>query len=318
MRSVSTAWLLIVIAGVACESRRAEDPSRPVPTLARTTATVDAALIPKDVVAEEPPKPERHCPDDMVLVDTKHCTEERRTCLDDEYSKANNITICHRFADAPPKCLSEEKRRRFCIDEYEYPNRAGARQAVMVDFHDAAALCAERGKRLCWEHEWVAACEGPDKLPFPYGCKRDASICNIDNRYIEPSLKKFYSRDERISGPELQRLDQGVPSGAKPECKSGFGVYDLTGNVDEWVLLEKKRGKGGWAGLKGGAWGHVRNACRPVTTSHGAAFTYYNISFRCCADAKPTEDGGEPLWRSPPLPKAKKSIDSAFRGWTAR
>jgi len=41
--------------------------------------------------------------------------------------------------------------------------------------------------------------------------------------------------------------------------------------------------------LKGGAWGHVRNACRPVTTSHPPDFTYYFIAFRCCKDAP----GGE-------------------------
>ena len=34
----------------------------------------------------------------------------------------------------------------------------------------------------------------------------------------------------------------------------------LTGNVDEWVNSEENKGKSKWAGLKGGAWGHVRNA----------------------------------------------------------
>ena len=33
---------------------------------------------------------------------------------------------------------------------------------------------------------------------------------------------------------------------------------------------------------------HVRNACRPVTTSHPPDFTYYFISFRCCADVQPS------------------------------
>lgn len=252
----------------------------------------------------------------MILVDTSVCPEARRHCLKDEYSKANKITICHRFPEAPAKCIGGERRQRFCIDKFEAPNREGARAPVMVDFYDAMALCTEKGKRLCWETEWIAACEGPDKLPFPYGYVRDPKKCNIDNFYIKPSLEKFYDTDTRISGPELLRLDQGVASGAKPDCKSGFDVHDQTGNVDEWVMLEKKRGKGGWAGLKGGAWGHVRNACRPVTTSHAPEFTYYNISYRCCADAKPDEAGGEPLWKPPPIPANKKPASRVFRGWT--
>ena len=48
----------------------------------------------------------------------------------------------------------------------------------MVSWYDAAALCAEQRKRLCWESEWVTACEGPEKLPFPYGLRRDASACS--------------------------------------------------------------------------------------------------------------------------------------------
>ncbi len=257
------------------------------------------------------------CPSGMALVDTSYCPEVRRTCLHSEYSSSNKITICHEFADTPPVCLAPERRVRFCIDRYEYPNREGAKPPVMVDFYDAMGLCAEQGKRLCWEGEWIAACEGPKKTPFPYGHARDPKACNIENPWLRPSLDAIYSLDRAVFAPELTRLDQGVPSGAKPDCKSGFDVHDQTGNVDEWVMLERKRGKGGWAGLKGGAWGHVRNACRPVTTSHAAEFTYYFVSLRCCADAKvPPGDGGPAPWTPPPLPAQKKPADKLQRGFT--
>jgi sulfatase modifying factor 1 len=99
-------------------------------------------------------------------------------------------------------------------------------------------------------------------------------------------LKKIYSPDPSISGPELKRLDRSVPSGSKPKCVSDYGVFDLTGNVDEWTLADHDRPKekGRFSALKGGAWGHVRNACRPVTTSHEPEFRYYFVSFRCCKD----------------------------------
>ena len=100
-------------------------------------------------------------------------------------------------------------------------------------------------------------------------------------------------------------------------CRSGFGVYDLTGNFDEWVLTESDRGVSDWAGLKGGAWGHVRNACRPITTSHPPQFTYYFISFRCCKDADtrdvtPSSDD-LPIWTAPTPPPRRAGVST---GWT--
>jgi formylglycine-generating enzyme required for sulfatase activity len=256
----------------------------------------------------------------MQLVDVMHCpdTDQLRvglTCLKKSRNEPNHLTICHQFAPGQI-CHVPERRERFCIDRYEYPNEKGGHPPVMVNAYDAAALCHERGKRMCWESEWVAACEGPDKLPFPYGYERSAKHCNIDNRYVHPNLDKVHHADDAVRGPELIRLDQSVASGSMEGCKSGFGVYDLTGNFDEWVLTERKRGKGDWAGLKGGAWGHVRNACRPTTTSHVPHWSYYFISFRCCADARPDAEGA-PAWTpppwSPPSHPAGRPVD---RGYT--
>lgn len=259
------------------------------------------------------------CPDDMVFVDTTYCPKVSLRCRKDEFNKPNRITICHEF-DPGQKCIGEARRQRFCIDKYEFPNREGAHPPVMVDWYDGMAACKARGKRLCWESEWVAACEGPEKLPFPYGLKRDPAMCNIDNRWLEPSLERIYSPRPEIHGPELMRLDQSVPSGAKAGCVSGFGVHDLTGNLDEWVIAERTYEKSKWAGLKGGAWGHVRNACRPMTTSHPPEFTYYFITFRCCADAAPDPEAERDpsLWRPPPVPDHPDPSGIISPGWTPK
>mgnify|MGYP001232409159 CR=1 FL=1 len=223
----------------------------------------------------------------MVHVRHDFCPEMERFCLKNEYDKSNHISICHRFKEGAQTCKAKRVPLNFCIDTYEYPNKKGARPPVMVDWYDAMGLCAAQGKRLCYESEWVSACEGPDEKPFPYGYARSADKCNIDNRWINPSLKKIYSDDPEISKPELDRLWQGVMSGEKPDCVSDYGVFDLTGNVDEWAMADRDRPeeRAVFAALKGGAWGHVRNACRPVTTSHEPEFRYYFVSFRCCQDA---------------------------------
>jgi formylglycine-generating enzyme len=298
-------------------------PAPPPPTVSLTPssgptdagAAEDAAALTSS--APTPPEPPSACPAGMKLVDTTYCPDVKRRCLKDEYNKPNHITICHEFAPGTV-CLGKERRQRFCVDEYEYPNQKGAHPPVMVSWYDGNAACAAEGKRLCWESEWVSACEGPDHLPFPYGLKRDPAVCNIDNVYVKPHLDLMYSAKPEVAGKELLQLDQSVSSGEKPGCASGFGVHDLTGNVDEWVNAEETHKVSPWAGLKGGAWGHVRNACRPMTTSHPPEFTYYFISFRCCKDAAPdaAADRDPAMWKPPPYPDHPGG--KAGAGWTTR
>ena len=222
----------------------------------------------------------------MVHVRKDFCPKLERVCSKTEYDKPNHLNICHAFRQGSNQCLEPRFALDFCIDEYEYPNQKGGHPPVMVDFYQAMGFCAAGGKRLCYESEWVAACEGPNEKPFPYGWERSADKCNIDNRWIEPILSRVYAKDPAVQKAELARLDESVPSGSKPGCVSDFGVYDLTGNFDEWTLADydRPKEKAVFGALKGGAWGHVRNACRPMTTSHDLLFTYYFVSFRCCRD----------------------------------
>jgi len=225
----------------------------------------------------------------MQHVKTEFCPELKRQCLDKEYDAPNHITICHHFKEGVSTCQAPRVALDYCIDEFEYPNRRGEKPPVMVSFYDAEARCAEQGKRVCRESEWVAACEGPEESPFPTGWRREPQKCNFDNKWVSPILDRVYAKEPEIQRAELLRLDRSVPSGARPDCQSGYGVFDLTGNVDEWVRADQTRDnrRSRFAALKGGAWGHVRNACRPVTTSHPPDFKYYFIGFRCCGDVAP-------------------------------
>jgi hypothetical protein len=322
---MSTLVLVLLSCGGEAKLAPAPVPSAPprpaAPPVPMATALPSAE--PSDggaPTSSEPESPEAEaavCPADMAYVDTTYCPKPELHCLESEYDKPNHLTICKRFAPGQ-KCLVPERRQRFCVDRHEYPSQPGAHPPVMVDWYDAEAMCEEKSKRLCFQSEWEAACEGPEKLPFPYGLERDATACNIDRPWIEPTKRHgqflMYSPDAAAQDAELRRLDESVPSGSKERCVSGFGVHDLTGNLDEWVISEEHRGKSKWAGLKGGAWGHVRNACRPMTTSHVPEFTYYFVSFRCCADARGPAEPGE--WKHPPVP-AKKKPGPLGRGWPA-
>ena len=269
-----------------------------VPSASSRSTDADAALPVEDAA----PDPAGPCPEDMLYVDTMFCPDIKRECLDVENEKPNNLTICHKYKEGAQTCSVAEEHRQFCIDKYEYPNKEGAHPTWMLTWFQAQATCESKGKRLCWASEWTAACEGPAHTPFPYGWVRDHDTCNFDNFFIEvrkaPGIGfAQFSKDPAIRDPELARLDQSVASGFLAGCKSGFDVHDQTGNFDEWVISDQpgRDEKSKFAGLKGGAWGHVRNQCRPMTTSHFPHENYYFWSFRCCEDAE-----GAPVWKPPP------------------
>jgi sulfatase modifying factor 1 len=287
--SFAAAWL-IVLCGESPPPAPAPPPETTVP--AAPSAAPSGEALP---AAKAP------CPDGMEYVSTDFCPDIERHCEDIEQEKINHLAICHSFAKEQ-RCRSAERPIAFCIDRYEYPNRQGAHPTWMLDWYQAQATCESKGKRLCWASEWTAACEGPAHTPFPYGWDRNHDKCNMDNFFIDPKRFGpkgqflFYSKDRDIQAKELARLDESVASGSLEACRSGFGVYDMPGNVDEWVVSDESPHEvSKWAGLKGGAWGHVRSQCRPMTFSHDPAFTYYFVGFRCCKDVE-----GAPPWTPSP------------------
>lgn len=198
--------------------------------------------------------------------------------------------------DFPERCLSFDrdqwlkikktlptKSMEFCMDQFEFPNRKNSNPWIFVNFNESEELCKQQGKRLCSEDEWTFACEGEEAKPYPYGYDRDQNACVIDRPWLAYHPSGLRPRDQAFV--ELDRLWQGEPSGSMPRCKSDFGVYDLTGNVDEWTTKVRPEGKYKSI-LKGGYWSRVRTRCRPSTRSHNENHIFYQQGFRCCSNIK--------------------------------
>lgn len=171
----------------------------------------------------------------------------------------------------------------YCIDRYEYPNVHGQNPWVMMTFDDSEKLCQAQGKRVCTDEEWVFACEGEEALPYAYGYERSSESCNADTGWAQFDADKLHVRDSVEAGRELDKLWRGEPSGARKGCRSPFGVYDMTGNIDEWTRTRISDSKYRGA-QKGGYWGPVRARCRPATTAHSEGHYFYQQGTRCCSD----------------------------------
>lgn len=247
-------------------------------------------------VAHEDASAVSACPADMTLVDGLFCPAMAYRCLKRSGGVGHG---CPEYSRGEV-CLGEQDRRRYCIDLHEWPNRVGERPKVYVSWFEAKALCEGVGKRLCRRSEWILACEGPKRLPYPWGFVRQPSPCNIDRSVVEADANAI--ADARTRDDEIARLWQADPIGSHPNCVSSFGVYDLAGNVDEWTdNAADDPTTDRVSTLNGGYWGPVRNTCRLTTKSHGPTFTFYQVGFRCCAD---TRDG---VVIDPPRPWIERS-----------
>ena len=209
----------------------------------------------------------RACPPAMVLVEGEYCPDVRETCLDWEDPPANKLARCARFG--PSTCLGERVHKRVCVDQDEYVPAGQTLPLSDVSWTQAGEVCQQQGKRLCLETEWEFACGGEQMLPYPTGYDRDPKLCNFDR---DPLLDR-----------KGKLLDLREAEGDLDRCVSPFGVRNMSGNVDEWVVRDRTWGE--WrSALKGGWWMPARDRCRPATTAHDEHFHQLQTGVRCCAD----------------------------------
>ena len=203
---------------------------------------------------------------------------------------------------------------RFCIDRYEaslvevLPNgderpydpfltvehhvvRAVTERGVVphgyISEVQAKDACARSGKRLCKPTEWRQACMGPKHTTFGYGNVRKSGACNDDG--VSPMISVIHLRvdrphewtTDRMNDPRLNQAPRTLSrTGEHASCTNGYGVYDMVGNLHEWVDDPDGTFQGGYyldTHING-------DGCTYRTVAHGPWYHDYSTGFRCCAD----------------------------------
>ena len=156
---------------------------------------------------------------------------------------------------------------------------------------DAAAACRQSGKRLCKPAEWRNACMGPKHTIFPYGNKRQTGRCNDNGRsslrFFNPQLddkpehRWMWGYAGNMTDPRLNQLDGTLTrTGERSDCTNEYGIYDMVGNLHEWVDDPDGTFQGGYyldTHING-------DGCYYRTTAHPMSHLDYSTGFRCCAD----------------------------------
>ena len=169
---------------------------------------------------------------------------------------------------------------------HERLNYMGALPVTYVTWRDANNYCQSKGKHLPTEAQWEKAARGYKGIEYPWG-----------EQWVDAASN---------SGNE-QWTDGAAPVGSYPQDKSPFGIYDMGGNVSEWVADWYLSYPGSdyssqdfgekYKVARGGAWGGEGHYT--LHLFYRAAYranldpneTYEDVGFRCAKGGK--ESGRE-------------------------
>lgn len=221
------------------------------------------------------------CPKEMALV-------AGRVCVDRWEAGVVQTVGAEELPWSPFKSLDGKTAR------FRAVSKAGIVPQGYISGRQAELACRNAGKRLCTASEWEAGCRGPKHTQFPYGNERTAGVCNDDIRERHPvieatSMLGIHGRKVWLDGMNLDIINQlpntVAKAGERSACVTEEGLYDMVGNLHEWVADADGTFRGGYymdTSQNG-------DGCSYRTTGHDFTYHDYSTGFRCCTDPEPVE-----------------------------
>lgn len=228
--------------------------------------------------ADQPAPGNGLCPPDMASIDDRYCIDRFEASL---------VEILPNGDERPWSPFDVLDRTRGRSPVVRAVSAQGTTPQGYVSEVQAKAACARSGKRLCKAPEWKRACMGPQKTTYPYGNHNEAGRCNDQGRSPMATIFGLYggsrpsSWTPHMNDPRLNALAGTLSkTGSHEGCTNEYGVYDMVGNVHEWVDDPDGTFLGGFY-LDTHQLG---DGCNYRTPGHDIYYHDYSTGFRCCAD----------------------------------
>jgi Sulfatase-modifying factor enzyme 1 len=291
VRRVLAGGTLTVALVVTGQSRSVSSEPPPAPGPARSAP-----------LALEVPRP--RCPPEMVDIAGRFCIDRWEISLSDARSGRQLSPYYH-----PSPALAERDRREwerlaprlgppaaraFPLPElpawqlrpdvdYVAVSAPDRIPNAYLDLYVARRACESAGKRLCQRDEWLTACRSEHGTRHPYGPELDPARCNLaaptHPGIVLHGRSEVGVRDPRMNLVDLRGRTLLRPTGSLAGCAGQWeddAVYDMEGNLDEWIDDPEGTFVGGFYG-RDTKWG-----CDERIEVHSADYYDYSLGARCC------------------------------------
>ncbi|MFO1518475.1 MAG: SUMF1/EgtB/PvdO family nonheme iron enzyme [bacterium] len=264
------------------------------PEVPRIPSNPPPEELPSSISRPEPSetKPASPCPEGMVSID--------RFCID---TYEDHLLV-------PGRDWPANERPPF--DQFYWAeSRRDVYPQAYISREESEEACRRSAKRLCTLSEWLQACRGAEKFIYPYGNVEEKGRCNNWKPHL---LMKLFGDVDPMSWGYESHFNNPIldvtpgflaKAGEYAACLSPYHVYDMVGNLHEWVsdtvdsslpnkivlyenLLEKLPINNGHGIFMGGFFSTSNEhglGCGFITIGHEPAYHDYSTGFRCCADA---------------------------------
>ena len=210
----------------------------------------------------------------------------------------------HLVLSRDPQRRHPSTRRPFVNERYRAASAKGVKPQGYLSRFEAEEACKNAGKRLCRAREWQEACRGSAGSTYPYGAEEIRGRCNTRKGHLPvkvfgaktPLYKLHYNSPKLNEEPGFL-----AKTGEYEGCVNDYGVYDMVGNLHEWVAddvsrklkdeidipygdhLVGPRGSGVFVGGYFSSKNEHGKGCSYITTNHAPDYHDYSIGFRCCS-----------------------------------
>ena len=142
-------------------------------------------------------------------------------------------------------------------------SRPGVPPIVSISAHQARQMCANAGKHLCTDEEWLAAANIKGQV---FNLPTGASGAYIPNN--DASTTTNCNTNSFCTENPSNANNRACLVGSRTDCHSAEGVYDMVGNVWEWT-----------------------NETVDVTTPASSGWNYINTSDMTWSSSSSADDG---------------------------